>query len=147
MHKAACPHAPLPLQDLLPGAAGMLKAGGGRLLHNLPPLKGKSTANGSSGGKLAPVAAPILSQVSAPGPLPSTSQPQSSNLKSGVGEGRGQLAGSFLSRGGGVSLSPAPESAESTSPGLAYLKSPVQQTGLCMFLCVFAGGWEKRFAK
>lgn len=119
---------PLLLQGLLPGAAGMLKAGGGRLLHNLPPLRSKATADGSSGGKLAPVGVPLLSQVNAPG----TSPPQSSYLKSGVGGGRGQPAGSVPSRG--ASLSPAAESAESISPGLAYLKSPVQQAGLCVFL-------------
>lgn len=112
----------------------MLKAGGGRLLHNLPPLRSKATADGSSGSKLAPVAVPLLSQANAPGPLPGTSPPQSSYLKSGAGGGRGQPAGSVQSCG--ASLSPAAESAESISPGLAYLKSPVQQAGLCVILRV-----------
>ena len=134
MHIRKCPlhlyalfvHIPLFQQDLLPGAAGMLKAGGGRL-HNLPPLMSKSTAEGSGGGKLAPVTATLLSQ--APGPLTSTSPPQSSYLKSGAGDRWRQPAGSVLPRGGGASLSPGSESAESASPGLAYLKSPVQQPG------------------
>ena len=123
----------LALQDLLPGATGMLKAGGGSLFHNLPPLKSKP-AVGS--GKLAPLAGPLLSQVSAPGPLPGTGTgtPQSSYLKSGAGGGRGQPADSVLSQG--VSRSPAADSAESVSPGLAYLKSPVQQAGLGVCVCV-----------
>lgn len=123
---------PPPLQDLLPGAAGMLKVGGGQLLHNLPPLKSKS-AVGS--GKLAPLSGPLLAQVNAPGPLSGAGAPQSSYLKSGAGGGRGQSADGVLSHG--VSRSPAAESAESVSPGLTYLKSPLQQAGLgvCVRVC------------
>ena len=111
------------VQDLLPGASGLLR--GGVLAHDLPPLRGLPSA-GTTGVKLGPLGSQKAPFGQGP-PLKKGGSPGSRFLKSPVSavSDASQTTGSPAL---GMGVSPDFEH-PSVSPGASYLKPTAKQTG------------------